>query len=220
MSQIWNLDGRKRVAECHRAPWGRAYALVTGHHTESVNAAFLISRETIYGIEKKRMIHLINGICLMFSLHSSTYLKTISKWWSFSTWLLEAWSGTSIIWELVRNKEPQGPLQTHRIRMSDENAQQSLRSTASVNTFYAHIHAHQALAQSCLCDPMDCSPPGSSVHGDFPGKNTAVGCHALLQGIFPTQQWKPGLRHCRQILCCLSHQGSPHVNYNVRQKSQ
>ena len=34
---------------------------------------------------------------------------------------------------------------------------------------------------------MDYSPPGSSVHGDFPGKNTEVGCHALLQGIFPTQ---------------------------------
>ena len=33
------------------------------------------------------------------------------------------------------------------------------------------------VAQSCLtlCDPMDCSPPGSSVHGDFPGKNTGVG---------------------------------------------
>ena len=38
-----------------------------------------------------------------------------------------------------------------------------------------------------LCDPMDCSPPNSSVHGDSPGKNTAVGCHFLLQGIFPTQ---------------------------------
>ena len=44
-------------------------------------------------------------------------------------------------------------------------------------------------AQLCLtlCNPMDCSPPGSSVHGDSPGKNTGVGCHALLQGIFPTQ---------------------------------
>ena len=43
--------------------------------------------------------------------------------------------------------------------------------------------------QSCLTlrDPMDCSPPGSSVHGDSPGKNTGVGCHAFLQGIFPTQ---------------------------------
>ena len=38
-----------------------------------------------------------------------------------------------------------------------------------------------------LCDPMDCSPPGSSVHGDSLGKATGVGCHALLQGIFPTQ---------------------------------
>ena len=50
-------------------------------------------------------------------------------------------------------------------------------------------------AQSCptLCDPMDCSPPGSSVHGNSPGKNTGVGCHAFLQGIFPTQGSNPGL---------------------------
>ena len=43
--------------------------------------------------------------------------------------------------------------------------------------------------QSCptLRDPVDCSLPGSSVHGDFPGKNTGVDCHFLLQGIFPTQ---------------------------------
>ena len=34
---------------------------------------------------------------------------------------------------------------------------------------------------------MNCSPPGSSAHDDSPGKNTGVGCHALLQGIFPTQ---------------------------------
>ena len=35
------------------------------------------------------------------------------------------------------------------------------------------------VAQSCptLCDPMDCSLPGSYVHGDSPGKNTGVGCH-------------------------------------------
>ena len=44
---------------------------------------------------------------------------------------------------------------------------------------------------------------------DSPGKNTRVGCHALLQGIFPTQGSKPGLPQCRQIIYCLSHQGSP-----------
>ena len=58
-----------------------------------------------------------------------------------------------------------------------------------------------------LCDPLDYSPPGSSVHGNSPGKNTGVGCHALLQGIFLTQGLIPGLPHCRQILYHLSHQG-------------
>ena len=45
------------------------------------------------------------------------------------------------------------------------------------------------LLQSCLTlrDPMDYSPPASSVCGDSPGKNTGVGCCAFLQGIFPTQ---------------------------------
>ena len=45
------------------------------------------------------------------------------------------------------------------------------------------------VAQSCptLCDPMDCIQPGSSVHGDSPGKDTGVGCHASSRGcIFPT----------------------------------
>ena len=45
------------------------------------------------------------------------------------------------------------------------------------------------VTQSCppVCDPMDCSLPGPSVHGDPPGKNTGVGCHVLLQGTFLTQ---------------------------------
>ena len=55
------------------------------------------------------------------------------------------------------------------------------------------------VTQLCLTpwDPMDYSLPDSSVHGDFSGKNTAVGCHALLQGIFPTKKMNPGLPHCR-----------------------
>ena len=69
------------------------------------------------------------------------------------------------------------------------------------------------VAQSCptLCDPMECTLPGSSVHGDSPGKSTGVGCHALLQRIFPTQGSNLGLRHCWQILYCLSHQGNLEV---------
>ena len=66
-----------------------------------------------------------------------------------------------------------------------------------------------------LWDPMDCSLLGSSAHGDSPGKNTGVGFHALLQRIFPTQGLNPGLPHCRQILCHLSHKGSPRIMEQV-----
>ena len=44
-----------------------------------------------------------------------------------------------------------------------------------------------------LCEPMDCSPPGSSVCGDSPGKDTGVGYNGLLQGIFLTQGSNPHL---------------------------
>ena len=69
------------------------------------------------------------------------------------------------------------------------------------------------VAQSCptVCDPMDCIPPGFSVHGDSPGKNTGVSCYALFQGIFPTRGSNTGLLHCRWILYCLSHHGSPRI---------
>ena len=63
-----------------------------------------------------------------------------------------------------------------------------------------------------LCDPMDCSPPGSSVlPGDYPCKNTGVGSCSFLQGSFPTLGSSPGLPYCRQILYHLSHEGSPRI---------
>ena len=57
-----------------------------------------------------------------------------------------------------------------------------------------------------LWDPMDCS-----LSLGFSSKNTGVGYHALLQGIFLTQKSNLGLLHCKQIFYCLSHQGSPHT---------
>ena len=62
-------------------------------------------------------------------------------------------------------------------------------------------------APSCptLCNPMN--PTRLLYPWDSPGKNTGVGCHFLLQGIFPTQGSNPGLPHCRQTLYRLSHQG-------------
>ena len=52
-------------------------------------------------------------------------------------------------------------------------------------------------------------PAGLLCPCDSSGENTGVGCHSLLQEIFPTQGLNPGLLHCRCILYHLSHQGSP-----------
>ena len=67
-----------------------------------------------------------------------------------------------------------------------------------------------------LCNLMDCSPTGSSVHGIFLGKNIGVCCHSLLQGIFLTQGSNLGLLHCRQILYHLSHLGSEEDIFMIR----
>ena len=56
---------------------------------------------------------------------------------------------------------------------------------------------------------IPCSLPASLLcPWNSPGQNTRVGSYSLLQGIFPTQELNPSLPHCRQILYCLSHQGS------------
>ena len=67
--------------------------------------------------------------------------------------------------------------------------------------------------QSCptLYNPIDGNPSGFSVHRDSLGKDTGVGCHALLLGIFPTQGLNPGPPYCRRILYHLSHKLSPRV---------
>ena len=69
---------------------------------------------------------------------------------------------------------------------------ESLRSTAEFNTALQINSAVLSLvAQSCptLCDPMDWHPPGSSLCGDSPGKNTGVGCHVCLQGSSQPRDW-------------------------------
>ena len=76
------------------------------------------------------------------------------------------------------------------------------------------------VAQSCLTlqlsgDAADCSLPGTSVHGGFSRQECWSRLPAILQGIFPNQGLNPGLQHCRQILYCLSHQGSSFFRYSL-----
>ena len=73
-----------------------------------------------------------------------------------------------------------------------------------------------------LYNPMDCGPPGSSVHGDSAGKNSGVGCHALLQGIFPTQGSNPGLLcllHCQTGSLPLVPLGKPPKTIHIHMYS-
>ena len=69
--------------------------------------------------------------------------------------------------------------------------------------------------QPTLSDPIGCSLPW-----DFQGKSTGVGCHFLLQGIFPTQGLNPGLPYCGQTLYPLSHQGSPTGHYSAIKENE
>ena len=74
------------------------------------------------------------------------------------------------------------------------------------NILYILYESGSVVAQLCpiLCDSMVCA-------WNSPGKNTGVGGHSLLQGIFPTQGSNPGLLHCRQILYYLSYQRSHYM---------
>ena len=81
------------------------------------------------------------------------------------------------------------------------------------------------LLQSCmtLCDSMDCSPLGSSVHWDSSGKNTGVGCHALSRGIFPIQESNLHLYVSwigKQVLYHWCHLGNSHSYHQTRSVTQ
>ena len=87
----------------------------------------------------------------------------------------------------------------------------NLRERPHSHNFYysllLYVHGCSVVYDS-FCDPMDYSLHGSSVH-DFPGKNTGVGCHFLLQGIFPTQGWNWHLLHWQMDSLPLSQLGRP-----------
>ena len=85
---------------------------------------------------------------------------------------------------------------------------------------YIYIHTHAKLLQSCpnLCNPMDCSSPGSSVNGDSPGKNTSVGFQDFIQGIFLIQGLNPHLLcllHWQMGSLPLTPPGKPYINIHM-----
>ena len=91
------------------------------------------------------------------------------------------------------------------IRFQEKNGQSVTESLASLYT--VHVPAKSLQLCSTLCDPMDCSPPGSSVHEIFLARILKLPC--LLQGIFPTQRLNPWLLHCQAGPLPLAPPGKP-----------
>ena len=106
-------------------------------------------------------------------------------------------------WKYIRKPNNQVPV----VPVGEEEG--SMTQESSIETYTCVLSAKSLQLCLTLCNPMDCSLPGSLCPWNSPGQNTGVGCHSLLQGIFPTQGSNPGFPHCRQILYHLSHQGSP-----------
>ena len=123
----------------------------------------------------------------------------------------QVWSdaGTQFLEWLVTAKAMNEWGQEQRIVYSQENHIIQMQAYTYTGLWvYAQSHP-------TLCSPMDCSPPDSSVHRNFPGKNTRVGCHFLLQGIISTQESNLHLLcllHWQADSLSLSHLGSPHIH--------
>ena len=85
------------------------------------------------------------------------------------------------------------------------------------------VHAQSLQSYPTLCNPMDYNLPRYSVHGNSLGKNTGVGCHILLQGIFLTQGSNPCLLcllHWQTGSLLLASPGSPYCSSPVANQWQ
>ena len=99
-----------------------------------------------------------------------------------------------------RNHPQNERLRVYRQGVNEEKYQGSSGSESESRLIVSDsLRPHGLQPASFLC-PWNC-----------PGKNTGVGCHSLLQGVFPTQRSNPGLLHCRHILYHLSHQVLPNL---------
>ena len=87
----------------------------------------------------------------------------------------------------------------------------NLYSTQQVQVYLSWSEVKSLSRVRLFATPWTVAYHSWDIPWDFPGKSTGVGCHFLLQGIFPIQGSNLGLPHCRQMLYHLSHQGSPPI---------
>ena len=108
------------------------------------------------------------------------------------------WNQSDTMWEELNL--PWLALKMEEGAMRQE-MQAACRNWSQGNRFFFPSESHSVMSNSLW-------PHGLYSPWNSPGQNTGVGSLSLLQGIFPTQGWNPGLPHCRWILYQLSHRGS------------
>ena len=97
---------------------------------------------------------------------------------------------------------------THHFIFLEHSSSENNHKTYFIILFSKRESVSHSVASDSLT-PHGLWPSRLLCPWDCPGKNIGVGCHSLLQGIFPTQGQNPGLLHCTQILYHMNHQRSP-----------
>ena len=131
------------------------------------------------------------------------HILSVSSPVSHSQWYVVTYKYEALIFFILQRfsilyKNKNKSLWTNYLYPLPHTLEAGMCNHFSKRNVLVYIHA-----QSCptLCDLMDCSCPGFSVHGIILARTLEWGCYFLLQGIFPNQVLNPGLLHCRQILC-------------------
>ena len=141
------------------------------------------------------------GSDFLWTVERGIFILGISHWKFGFTWILFPVSlgGTT-------GCEPQVMI---GVRMHREMEKDSYKQDTNFSLKFKS-ESESEVSQSCLtlCDPVGCSPPGSSSHGIFQARVPEWGATAFSRGYSRPRDQTPGLPHCRQTLYHLSHQGN------------
>ena len=167
-------------------PWGLLFAFLS---CEVCSYVVLLGNGTFPSLTKKSFREIKLGCDEMNSApkvkNFLSLLQASGLWIAFITLELSV-----VLVQKKKQKSDGGSTEIHHnyLKINDTERHQSRLEGVWQRCLLSEVCAYSA-AKSCptLCDPMDSSPPGSSVHWDSPGKNTGEGSHSPLQGIVPTQ---------------------------------
>ena len=165
---------------------------------------------TVHGVAKSRtwlsdgaLLYYHHHHCHSQHLHHSQCVSLNSLWVC-----LVVGSLLSYFWTLaaLNTVLPQTAEIPNKQCLNDRiNNNEFIHSTLQLNWVSEWVSGSRSVVSDSL------RPHGLYSPWNSPGQNTGVGSLSLLQGIFPTQGWNPGIPHCRRILYQLSHKGSPRI---------